>query len=277
MSMVIDFYIYQHRRATDGKVFYVGKGHKGRAWSKDRRNAYWRNVVTKHGYTVEILEDGLQAWYAYEREIEVIAQRVESGCRLTNLTSGGDGVIGYEWTDAHRLKISSASQAMWQSDEYRKKVVQRAGEGQRRIWQDPEYRALAIARMQSGIDPVERSRLTTEHNKRTWANSDIREKRIAGIKSAKADPDYREAENARLREMWADDKRKQALRDSKRAAMKPIKCVETGVVFDAIKAAVRWLIEQGFASASKSNIKAVCTGKMKTAYGYRWQFSDGGV
>ena len=275
--MAADFYIYQHRRATDGKVFYVGKGHKGRAWSKDKRNAHWHNIVAKHGYTVEVLEDGLQAWYAYEREIEVIAKCKEAGCMLTNMTDGGDGVLGYAYTDAHRAKISTASKAMWQSDAYREKVSRSVGDGQRRIWQNHEYRTLAISRMKSGIDPAKRSRTITEHNKRTWADPDVRAKRIGGIKAAKSDPDYREIENARLRLMWSDDKRKQSLRDSKRATMKPVMCVETGVVFDAIKAAVRWLIEQGFASASKANIKAVCTGKMKTAYGYRWQFSDGGV
>ena len=46
---------------------------------------------------------------------------------------------------------------------------------------------------------------------------------------------------------------------------------------DAIKAAVRWLVEQGFESASKTNIRSACTGKMKTAYGFRWQFAEGGV
>ena len=275
--MPIDFYIYQHRRATDGKVFYVGKGHKGRAWSKDRRNAHWRNVVAKHGYTVEILEDGLQAWYAYEREVEVISKLRESGCRLVNLTDGGDGVIGYEYTDEHRAKISIASKAMWQRDGYRDKVVRLAGEGQKRIWQNQEYRALAVSRMKSGVDPVKTSKALADHNKRTWADPGIRAKRIAGIKAAKSDPEYREKEDARLRLMWADADRKQCLRASKRATMKPVLCVDTGVVFDAIKAAVRWLVEQGFESASKTNIRSVCTGKMKTAYGFRWQFAEGGV
>lgn len=275
MSMAVDFYIYQHRRLTDGKVFYVGKGHKGRAWSRDRRNAHWRNVVAKHGYSVEILEDGLQAWYAYEREVEVIAQRVEAGCILTNRTSGGDGVIGYEWTDAHREKISLISKRLWQSDEYRNKVVERVSAGQRRIWADPDYRKSTIEKMAAGIDPAEKSRTTTEQNVKTWADPLVRAKRVAGIKAAKADPDYRAKEDARLRAMWNDSQRKSQLRDSKRGSMKSVLCVEAGLTFDAIKAATRWLVEQGFKSAAKANIRSVCQGKMKTAYGYKWQFVDG--
>lgn len=275
--MAVDFYIYQHRRLTDGKVFYVGKGHKGRAWSKDRRNAHWRNVVAKHGYTVEILEDGLQAWYAYEREIEVIAQRVESGCRLTNLTSGGDGVVGYTWTDEHRAKTGSATRSLWQNPEYRDKVLHGVSLGQKRIWADPEYKAAMVAKMQAGIDMGAKSRRTSESNIKAWADPEARAKRVAGIKEARKNSPNKAVEDERLRSMWDDPERKKQLRESKRGHMKPVLCVDVGITFDAIKAATRWLVEQGFTSAAKANVRSACQGKMKTAYGYRWQFVEGGV
>lgn len=41
-----DFYVYLHSRATDGKVFYVGKGSEYRYKSKQRNN-YWRRTVNK--------------------------------------------------------------------------------------------------------------------------------------------------------------------------------------------------------------------------------------
>ena len=50
-----NFYVYVHRTADTGRIFYVGKGTKNRAWTKGSRNLHWRNIVNKHGYTVEIV------------------------------------------------------------------------------------------------------------------------------------------------------------------------------------------------------------------------------
>jgi hypothetical protein len=84
------FYVYIHRKATDGTVFYVGKGSGKRAWSK-QRNKYWTNVAGKHGYTVEILQNGMQEWWALEVEIDLIAKYGRKN--LCNLTDGGDGTV----------------------------------------------------------------------------------------------------------------------------------------------------------------------------------------
>lgn len=50
-----EYYVYLHRRATDNKVFYVGKGKGKRAFDNSSRNDYWQNTVNKHGLTVEII------------------------------------------------------------------------------------------------------------------------------------------------------------------------------------------------------------------------------
>ena len=71
-STPTNFYVYLHRRKTDGKVFYVGKGHDKRAWTTDGRNQYWFNIVKKHGFYIEILLNNIQAWYAFELEKETI-------------------------------------------------------------------------------------------------------------------------------------------------------------------------------------------------------------
>ena len=76
----------------------------------------------------------------------------------------------------------------------------------------------------------------------------------------------------RIREMWKDEARLEALRDSKREQMKPIKCIDFDQVFDSIKAAVRWLVSRGFTSASPGNLRSACTGKLKTAYGFKWEY-----
>ena len=35
------FYVYTHRRASNGVVFYVGKGHGRRAYVKSHRGKWW--------------------------------------------------------------------------------------------------------------------------------------------------------------------------------------------------------------------------------------------
>jgi hypothetical protein len=71
MSEEKPYYVYVHRKATDGSVFYVGKGKGRRAWRKGTkgRNAYWHRTVNKHGFTVEILKRfyNEECAYTYER------------------------------------------------------------------------------------------------------------------------------------------------------------------------------------------------------------------
>lgn len=92
--------VYIHRRATDGVVFYVGKGRdKHRANRKSQRSEFWKSVVKKHGYTVEIIKEGLCNEEANELEIALIDfyKRREDGGSLVNHTLGGDGGLGSKY------------------------------------------------------------------------------------------------------------------------------------------------------------------------------------
>ena len=104
-----DSYVYVHRRKTDGSVFYVGKGTGNRAWSASKRNKHWVSVTSKHGCDVQILQDGLQSWYAYEVEVEVLSRLLEDGVKLTNKTDGGDGCMGTS-TRTLKNRLPSAAQ-----------------------------------------------------------------------------------------------------------------------------------------------------------------------
>lgn len=107
-------YVYIHRRADTGEVFYVGKGtvrlrHStqqcDRAHAKDSRNKWWRAIVEKHGYSVEIVASCVDDDAAKALEVELIAQygRANIGRgTLVNLTDGGDGHAGLVQTE--RLK-----------------------------------------------------------------------------------------------------------------------------------------------------------------------------
>jgi mevalonate kinase len=57
-------YIYQHRRKDTNEVFYIGIGKGGngcyrRAYNKSTRTHYWKGVVNKCGYVVEIVLENL--------------------------------------------------------------------------------------------------------------------------------------------------------------------------------------------------------------------------
>ena len=92
------FYVYLHRRLSDNKVFYVGKGKKGRAWSVHGRNSKWNNTFKKHGLIVEIIKDNLNEDEAFSTETRIIAEmRKTFGEILCNMTDGGEGVSGYRW------------------------------------------------------------------------------------------------------------------------------------------------------------------------------------
>jgi len=88
------YYLYVHRKATDGTIFYVGKGLRDRWKSTGRTNKHWQNTAIKHGVIVDILMQDLQEWYAYEKEIELIAYygRFDLGeGALVNHDNGGEG------------------------------------------------------------------------------------------------------------------------------------------------------------------------------------------
>lgn len=101
------YYVYLHKK-PNGEVFYVGKGKGSRAYSPHGRNPYWKAVVNKHGYFVEIVQSGLQEWYAYELE-ELLTYYYglkQDGGTLVNLCYGGGGNNGYLFTDDVKSKIS---------------------------------------------------------------------------------------------------------------------------------------------------------------------------
>lgn len=103
------FYVYIHRRLSDGKVFYVGKGCGKRAYefSKNARSIYWHRVKNKYGIVVEILFDNLSEQDAFQVEIDTIKEFKYFGYPLVNTTDGGEGSSGLNFTDEQRLNIAN--------------------------------------------------------------------------------------------------------------------------------------------------------------------------
>jgi hypothetical protein len=112
---MVNFYVYIHRTG-EGDPFYVGKGHGSRAWSKHGRNPFWKKMVAKHGFKVEIVAESLTEEQAFFEEIKLIKQLKEQH-RLCNLTDGGEGNSGWIPSQEVRNKISSKNKGKRHSSE----------------------------------------------------------------------------------------------------------------------------------------------------------------
>jgi NUMOD3 motif len=107
-------YVYRHIRLDTNQVFYIGIGsspYYKRAKSKLDRNDFWKRIVNKTDYKVEILFDNLTKEEAIEKEIEFIALYGRSNLgkgTLCNLTNGGEGTNTLILSDASRAKMSKS-------------------------------------------------------------------------------------------------------------------------------------------------------------------------
>jgi len=91
------FYVYVHRRLSDGLPFYVGKGSGNRAYATRNRSKHWENVVKKHGLSVEIVFDNLDEHTAFQVEKDTILEFRYFNYPLVNLTNGGEGIFGFRF------------------------------------------------------------------------------------------------------------------------------------------------------------------------------------
>jgi len=118
--------VYQHRRNDTNEIFYVGIGRNNRRpHSKWHRNGYWRNIVNKHGYSVEILHENIpyDECKKIERELILKYGRKDLGTgTLCNLTDGGEGILGLVHTEESKIKIGKSVKTKLNSEETKKKL-----------------------------------------------------------------------------------------------------------------------------------------------------------
>jgi hypothetical protein len=103
------FYVYEHLRNDTNQIFYVGKGKVGSGRSNITfgRNQYWKRVVKKaNGFRVHKVVENVSELFAFQKEIERIAELKSAGIRLCNMTDGGDGASGYKHTEESLHKMS---------------------------------------------------------------------------------------------------------------------------------------------------------------------------
>ncbi len=96
-----EYYVYEHLRNDNGKVFYVGKG-KGDRANSQYRNKFWVEVVKETDFTVRILKSNLLENESLKLESEMISkygldnltniQRGHSKIKDINETSNNRGI-----------------------------------------------------------------------------------------------------------------------------------------------------------------------------------------
>ena len=104
--------VYRHRRLDNNKIFYVGIGKsKQRAYNKYHRSGFWKRIVNKTDYSVEIIAE-VDTWEeACELEQLLIQEygRINTNTGiLCNLTDGGEGVLGHIHSNETITKISNS-------------------------------------------------------------------------------------------------------------------------------------------------------------------------
>ena len=93
--------VYRHRRLDNYEVFYVGIASTlYRPYNKTSRNKFWKNIVSKTNYNVEIIatvEDWKTACELEEFLIQEYGRRDLKTGTLVNMTDGGDGLNNYKF------------------------------------------------------------------------------------------------------------------------------------------------------------------------------------
>lgn len=160
------FYVYVHRRADNGEIFYVGKGSRNRFRTPRGRSPTWHEAVARHGFTAHVVEDGLTEAEAYEVERSFITTLRNLGHDLVNLSAGGTGVFQPKASTRARMSVRSKAK-----------------------WADPIWRTKMEAALKaSKADPSVRSRMAAGVAA-AWANPETRTRQVAAIRKAHEDRD----------------------------------------------------------------------------------------
>lgn len=128
-------YVYFHKKADDGVIFYVGVGTGRRAYRESNRSQFWKRIVDKHGYTIEFPHINISQEEAKVLEIHYISVygRIDRGTgTLCNMTDGGDGRTGYKCTEETKEKMRKAATGVKFTDERKRKIGEKSRD--RKSW-----------------------------------------------------------------------------------------------------------------------------------------------
>ena len=121
-------YVYTHTRIDTNEVFYVGIGTQDnyrRASRTNGRTTYWKNIIKKCGWKVDVVFDNL-SWEdacLQEKVLILFYGRVDLQTgTLVNLTEGGEGNFGRKASNETKLKMSLSKKGVPHSKEHKIKT-----------------------------------------------------------------------------------------------------------------------------------------------------------
>lgn len=247
------FYTYLHLRNDSHKVFYVGKGKGPRAYRKNDRSQHWKNIVAKHGYTVQIVANFQDEKDSFASEIELIAKLKTEGHPLINISRGGDGAAGH----VHSSETKAKRAATLARPDIKEKISRARHRGKN------HYAARSILCLETG------NTFETVKDAKQWLCS-------IGIQNPSGSA-LSKACNGRFNKIYkftwryADKKGNRAKYVDRRRKRK-ILCIETKINFSSIREALDWLKSNGYPKASSTALSGAASGKRRQAYSYRWQY-----
>lgn len=232
------FYVYLHRRQSDGLIFYVGKGFGRRAWEwseKSRGNIHWQRVKNKHGIEVVIVKSAMSNDCSLTLEKITIAKYRSLGHPLTNMTDGGDGFSGVD----NQIRIENLVKVMGKPifssmGDYFNSISAAA------LWLSDNGHPNAQA---SGISAVARGQRKFAYG-RSWSYDDMF-------------PEHPKITNC--------------VEYASELISKPVKRSD-GVIFKSSYFAAQTMAKESNPKISSSSITKACKGILKTAYGYTWEY-----
>lgn len=160
-------------KKTDDSVFYVGKGCGNRYLKAQGRNQYWNRIVAKYGFVAEIVQDNLSFEEANEAEIHLIKELRQQGCKLCNMTDGGEGTKGWKKTpeqiEHHRLvttglKRSEESKAKMRGRKFSEESLQKIGLSQKgKIVSEETKNKMSVAAKKRKASDETKAKISAAH------------------------------------------------------------------------------------------------------------------
>lgn len=273
--MPLDFYVYVNKKASDGEIFYVGKGRGRRAWTK-KRNPFWQNVANKHGVLTEIVSSGLSEQEAFCHERKLIARFGRS--RLCNFTDGGEGASGYVWSEEGRQKISENLRGRLCPAETRRRLSE-AHQGRPKTAEQIRKQAEAIrGRKLSDTHKAAlllslKGRPVSDETKAKLSKSNVGKTRSVETRRRLSEAHKGKAHSIETRKKMSDVRKNRSPEEKHRiyaASRKGVSC-SNGMRFTSLTEATEWA-KSTRGSADKSTIGKAASGVRPSAYGLIWKY-----
>lgn len=276
------FYVYVHRRLSSGVPFYVGKGHGARAHTQKGRNPHWRNIVAKDGgIDVEIIGRNLDEEMAFLVEVEAIDRYRRLGVKLVNRTDGGEGVTGYRnpngahnkgvpCSEEMKTRLSATAKAKgilppvgWnRGKKTPPDVVERRRPAMLAAWAKAKASGERVVSRETRekMRAAKIGHVKSEETRRKLSEA-LRANKFVRHRTDMTG--YRHSAESRAR-MSA------SMKGRKANNARPVRCVDTGEVFESANAAAKALKRH-----THSLIAACCRGTVPLAYGLRFEWAHG--